>query len=131
VVGAPNYNAVGGTYDASGNYLNFAPRFSGSVSGQYDWKLTSDTSLFARADVYYQSRDFYDPSNSLLLSEGGYALYDASAGYRSQSNGWLVELWGKNLANKQYLVAMAASSLEPAGVAAPPRTFGIRVGKKW
>jgi iron complex outermembrane receptor protein len=128
---APQYSAATGTYNASGNYLNYAPRFSGSVGGQYDWKFTSDSSFFARGDVYYQSREFYDPSNSDLLSEGGYALYGASAGYRSQANGWLVELWGKNLADKQYLIAMAASSLEPSGVAAPPRTFGVRIDKKW
>jgi hypothetical protein len=28
-------------------------------------------------------------------------------------------------------VAIVASSLEPAGVAGPPRTFGIRISKSW
>jgi iron complex outermembrane recepter protein len=131
VVGDPNYDSTRSTYDASGNYLNYAPRYSGSVRGQYDWRLSSTAALFARGDVYYQSRTYYDPSNSLLLSQAGYPLVNASLGYRSDVNGWTFELWGKNLADRQYLIAMAASSLEPAGVAGAPRTFGIRIGKRW
>jgi iron complex outermembrane recepter protein len=131
LVGEPEFDAATATYNASGNYLNYAPRFSGSIGGEYDWQLPGQASLFARTDVAYQSREFFDPSNSLLMSEGGYALYNASVGYRSQSKGWMIELWGRNIADKQYLIAMAASSLEPAGVAAPPRTFGVRLAKKW
>jgi iron complex outermembrane receptor protein len=131
LAGSPQYNAALGTYDASGNDLNYAPHFSGLLGGQYNWQLTSDASLFVHADVSYQDRDYFDPSNSALQSQSAYAVWDASTGYSVQSEGWQVELWGKNLANRQYLIAMVASSLEPAGVAAPPRTFGIRVSKKW
>lgn len=131
IVGSPGYDAARGTYDASGNYLNYAPRFSGSLRAEYDWRLRSSNLVFASGDISYQSRTYYDPSNSLLLSEGGYPLLNATAGYRVDSTGWRFELWGKNLADRQYLVAMAASSLEPAGVAGPPRTFGIRVDKQW
>jgi iron complex outermembrane recepter protein len=131
LVGEPRYNAAEGTYDASGNYLDSAPRFSGMVGGQYNWRLSSGDSLFAHADVSYQSRVYFDPSNSLLQSQGGYTLLNASAGYVAPRGGWRFELWGRNLAQKQYYIATSAASLEPAGVAARPRTFGVRISKQW
>jgi iron complex outermembrane recepter protein len=131
LVGDPRYNAALATYDASDNHLNYAPRFSGLVRAEYTWQLGSDQNLFASTDVAYQGQTFYDPSNSRLQSQGGYSIWNAAMGYRSQANGWRVELWGRNLADKQYLTALVASSLEPAGVAGAPRTFGVRVSKTW
>jgi iron complex outermembrane receptor protein len=131
LVGSLRYDPVRGTYDASGNYLNYAPRFSGLLGAEYNWQLASAWALFVHSDISYQSRAYFDPSNSPLQSQGGYAVWNASAGLRSREDGWLIELWGRNLADKPYLVAIVASSLEPAGVAGPPRTFGIRISKSW
>jgi iron complex outermembrane receptor protein len=130
-VGNSRYNPVEGTYDASGNYLNQAPRVSGTVAGQYDWSVGSGATVYARVEEYYQTRVYYDPSNSPLQSQGAYATLNTSVGFVSKDGHWRTQLWAKNLADKHYIIATLANGVEPAGIAAPPRTFGVRVVKTW
>jgi iron complex outermembrane recepter protein len=130
-VGNPRYTAAAGTYNASENYLNQSPRVSGSLAGQYDWGLTSGASIYARGEYYYQARVYYDPSNSPLQSQGAYATVNTSVGYISTDGHWRTQFWAKNLTDKHYLIATLANGVEPAGIVAPPRTFGVRVSKTW
>jgi iron complex outermembrane receptor protein len=127
LAGDPNFNVAAGTYDASGNRLNQAPTFSGTVAAEYDYTLASGAKFYARGDVYFQGKVFYDPSNSVYQEQPAYHLFNASVGYNSPGGRWKAQLWAKNLANKQYLIAIQANGVEPAGYAAPPRTFGIRL----
>ena len=128
---SPRYDPVTKTYDASGDYLNYAPKFSGSFGGQYNWHLKASGELFVRADASYQSREYFDPSNAPVLTQGAYGVVNGFLGFKSSSGSWMFELWGKNLTNRQYLIAMVANSVEPSGVAAAPRTYGLRVSKQW
>jgi iron complex outermembrane recepter protein len=119
-----------GTFDAAGNRLNAAPRNSASVSGQYNWSIAGGVS-FLRAEYYWQSRAFYDPSNALIMSQGSYGVTNIFMGYDNDESKWGVHLFVKNVADTHYLVAVVANGIEPAGQPAPPRTYGVQFSKSF
>ncbi len=131
LVGDPRYSAgPPATYNASGNYLNAAPRLSYTLAAQYIHDI-GQGSGFVRAEYYWQDKVFYDPSNNPLTEQKAYGLINAAAGWNSPDDKWRVELIGRNLANQQYLITIAANGVAPAGVAGAPRTLMLRLTKNW
>ncbi len=128
----PRYNAARGIFDATGNRLNQAPPYSATIAAQNDFPLGVDGgSITARGDVYFQGRTYYDPQNSVYTSQAPYALLNAQLGYASQDKSFQVTAFVKNITKKQYLFAFQSNGVAPAGFAGAPRTFGLRIGKKW
>lgn len=130
LTGNPRFNPATRTFDASGNRLNAAPRHSLSTSAQLNFDVGAGRA-FVRGEYYYQSKVFYDPSNAAIFAQRSYDLINASVGWSSPDRDWSVQLIGKNLADKQYLVTIAANGLVPAGLAGAPRTVALQVTKSW
>lgn len=130
VTGDPRFTAATRTFNATGNTLNAAPKhqFTGSAQLNFD---VGGGKAFVRGDYYYQSRVFYDPSNAMIFSQKPYGLVGASIGWTSADRGWNIQLIGKNLTDKQYLVTIAANGLVPAGLAGAPRTYALQVTRSW
>ena len=126
----PRYNAATNTYDASGHRLNAAPHDSVQASAQYDIRDVLGGKAFVRGEYYYQSETFYDPNNIAIMRQGGYSLVNASVGWNDGGD-WAVQLVGKNLADKQYLITIAANGAAPSGLAGAPRTVALQVTKSW
>ena len=129
LAGSPGLNA-NGTFDATGNRLNAAPHDSASANGQYNWRVANGVT-FLRAEYYWQSRVFYDPSNALIMSQKPYGVTNLFVGYDNQVSGWGVHLFAKNIGDTHYLVAIVANGVEPAGQAAPPLTYGVQLWKSF
>jgi iron complex outermembrane recepter protein len=128
LAGSPNLNP-NGTYDASGNRLSAAPHDSVSTSAQYGWNMSGGRP-FLRAEYYWQSRAYYDPSNAPIMSQKAYGLANAFVGYDSDSK-WSVHFFVKNLTDTHYLIFIAAITVVPSGVAAAPRTYGVQLTKSF
>jgi iron complex outermembrane receptor protein len=131
VATSSRYDAANGTYDASGNYLNDAPRFSSLIAVQYSHEVNGDGSLFGRAEYSWKSRQYFDPTNASILSQDGFGLANVYMGYHSVNGTWGVKLFAKNVTGKQYIIAAAAQSLTPVGFVGQPRTYGITMTKNW
>ncbi|MFV3077677.1 TonB-dependent receptor [Niveispirillum fermenti] len=126
----PRFNAASRTFDATGNRLNAAPKSSLSTYGQYNFDVGPGTA-FIRGEYFRQSKVYYDASNADIFSQKAYDLINASVGWNSDEGGWGVQVVGKNLADEQYLITVAANGLVPAGLAGAPRTFVLQVSKSW
>jgi iron complex outermembrane receptor protein len=122
----PNYNPAAGTYDASGKQLVNAPPVSINLSAQKDFDLADGADLFIRAQYQFDARTFFDPTNVVIASRPAYGLINASIGYSPPGSHWQVALWGKNLADAQYIngANLGGTLTGPVG---DPRTFGIRI----
>lgn len=122
--GDPRYN--GTTYDASGRQLVNAPHLSLTFAAQKDFDLSDGADLFLRGEYQYTSRTYFDPSNIAIASRPNYSLVNASIGYSPAHSHWTVALWGKNLADTQYINGILGSNdvIAPVG---DPRTFGVRI----
>jgi len=129
VTGSPNYNPATTTYDASGNRLNLAPKFSMTTSAEYSVPVGAG-SVFLRGDLFHQSRAFYDATNVPIMSQKAYELVNLSAGFRRGSS-FGIQVVAKNVTQTRYLFAFAANSVVPTGHAGDPRTFAIQLTKGW
>lgn len=117
----------GAPFDASGNRMVHTPKFSGAIGADYRVPIANGSVTF-NANFYYNSGWFAEVDD--VLNQGSYGLINASATWRSSNEHFSIQLWGKNLGNKQYLNDIV-TVLFPITVAAAPRTYGLEVAVKY
>jgi iron complex outermembrane recepter protein len=127
----PQYDAVTQTFNASGNRLDAAPRFTAFFAAQHDWDVGRGDVIYGRAEYYWQDRAYYDPTNVDIQSQAPYGLVNLFAGYNTADGLWQTQLWAKNVTNKGYLITTAANGAAPSGLSGAPRTFGLRVTRNF
>jgi iron complex outermembrane receptor protein len=111
--------------NAAGKRLNNAPASSFTISGEYTYGL-SFGSLFARAEQYWTSRVYFDPSNVAILSQAPYGITNLSVGYDSTDGKREIAIIGSNIFDTHYFIAVAANGLVPDGLPGAPASIGIR-----
>lgn len=124
---------VGGSLafkDVSGGRLPGISKWSGSFGAEDSFDghfLGFEGSYFVGADVFFRSNFSSSPSPSQYLNISGYYLVNSRVGFRA-SNGLSINLWARNLFNKDYyeqLLAAPGSAGHYAGVIGDPATFGV------
>jgi iron complex outermembrane receptor protein len=89
----------------------------------------SERRFIAALDWVYQSRIFYNETNSLAGSAPGYGLLSGRLEVKNVVRGLDLALWSRNLLDKQYYYSGSDSFSSALGILyeAPgePRTFGI------
>ncbi|UNK81056.1 TonB-dependent receptor [Sphingopyxis granuli] len=121
---APWNNVQLPSFDASGNRLNRAPKFVGTIGFNYDTPV-SFGELNMGATLYYNSGFVWDASNR--IRQNSYATLNAFIG-ATLDDSVTVRFWANNLFNQKYYSYMNSSSSGDQGSPAAPRTFGVRVG---
>ncbi len=117
-----------GTFDATGRRLPFSPDWTVDVS--LDYVIPTSVGKFLINGTYgYNSGWFAEPDNR--LRQDSYNLVNASLAWHSLADDYRVRLWGKNLSNTAYLVALASQSNGDFAQYAPPRTYGIELEKRF
>jgi iron complex outermembrane receptor protein len=102
------------------------PKWAGSLGGEYAVPLRRGE-LFARADASGRSAMFGDATDSAYTVIGGYALVNASLGWRL-GTGFEVALFARNLFNRNYLqnvTVQAGNSGLIVGTPGDPRLLGL------
>jgi iron complex outermembrane receptor protein len=117
---------LGPVYDASGKRLTSAPETTVLLSAQKDFELPGGDELYVRGEYNYTSVTYYEVSNSPLASRPAYSLYNAQIGYNLAGGHWQMALWGRNLADEQYVNYINPGTGITASVGVP-RTFGVRL----
>lgn len=111
--------------DRSGNRLNQAPKWSGSVSADLHLPLGDKVKFKANASYTWESNIFYTPPNEPIVASGGWSRIDARVGVEVQDS---VEFYvfGRNLTDKRYIAYSGRGSplLAQAGLN-DPRTYGV------
>ena len=123
-----DFQTFGGR-DFSGNELVYAPATTLSGLIQREWPFR-DGSLVLQSDFHYQDDVFFETSNNPLLTEDAYWVWSARFAYRSGDERWEIALWGRNLGDSEY--KMAVVELSDFGfnnvTFGEPRTWGVEVG---
>ena len=113
----------------TGKDLPGLPKWSGSLGGEYVEPTPIgriDGDAFLRADATARSRVFGDATDSAYTVIQGYALVNASVGYRTPN--WEMALFVRNLFDKDYLqnvTVQAGNSGLIVGTPNDPRMSGI------
>lgn len=116
----------------AGNRLSNAPEFSFRVGADYDIPIGGSGKLNLRADVNWQDRVYFTEFNNADATQASYALINAGLRFTSAEDKFTVDIWGRNLANKQVITnniitAPLFNSVRVGSLAAP-RTYGLTVG---
>ena len=127
----PNGLADGGdpNFNARGNDLPFAPKFTGGAG--FNYKIPTESGTFnLAANVYYNDGSFSEIDNRLRVDN--YVLANASIGWTDASEALSLTLWGRNLGN-EYYYSQLTSQAGGVDVASPaqPRTYGFTIGYKF
>lgn len=131
----------------AGTRLPASAEFKGNVTARYEFPLSGDWDGHVQLAGVYQSdirSNLLLEDNRLIGTQDGYGTVDIAVGADSEATGWRAEVYVTNLFDERgeaYLYAQCAASIcatDAPGVngivyTVPnrPRTFGIRVGRRF
>lgn len=105
-----------------------SPKHKFSIVSSYVVPVGSG-SLELTGGTTYQSTMTFRSARGPLYEQSGFALLNASVTYRPDGDKWSLQLFGKNLTNKEYFLNKEGAPSAPAlasGYSALPRTYGVR-----
>ncbi|RZF59191.1 TonB-dependent receptor [Sphingomonas populi] len=131
--GAPNTNRLSNglddfgdpTYNAKGNRLPYAPKYSGNVGFDYRRPVESGHVKLS-SNLLYSGKAYGELDNRLFVKQ--YVALSASLGWEGD-DGLRVSVWGNNLTNTYYYTFIGATAgASDVAIPAAPRTYGITLG---
>ena len=117
--------------DASGNQLQRAPQWVGTLGAEYRFQMPGGGTTDAKLHWYYDGSFYWDPSNNPATKESAYNTLDANVTYTAPGGHWDVGLWSKNLTNTYYHSGLIFNQFGTIVNDAPPRTFGMTASYRY
>jgi len=135
----PNYNPATGHWDLKGNHTIQSPPFSASLTSQYliptavgafdlNFSWTHTGNYFISAD---NGKGQIPPSSSKNTMQPLIDVINGSLGWTAADALLEARLWVKNLTNLKYWSEADVQLFGTQYSAAPPRTYGITVTKRF
>ena len=90
----------GALQDMSGEPLEFAPQWSGTVFAEYANNITAGLDFTARAEAVYQDEFSVQPNLDDYLVQGAFWKYNLRVAIESSDERWLVAVAGMNLSDE-------------------------------
>ncbi len=119
--------------DVRGHRLGLVPDFTANVGINYKLPPTvmpaASGSITANVTYAFNDGWFAEPENR--LRQPAYNAVNSSISWSSTNDLNKVTLWGNNLSNAQYTVALASQDTGDFAIYAPPRTYGIKYLRKF
>lgn len=122
---APQVQPLGCAVSYAGRDLPYAPHWTGSLSGTYDFDLFTGT---AETSVQYTYSDAKWGNYTQAISEAlpAVGLLNGNVSWTPPNGSWTIALWGRNLLNKTYFAsALDAPPLFTEAVLGNPREWGV------
>lgn len=121
-------NAAGVGVHFDGNKLPYAPRMKSSFGLDYA-RAIGDFTLRGNVNFTHTDAQFSNANNLAVNKMDRFDVYGARLTLEGgQRYPWAVSLWGKNLADKTYMVAKSVSFLGVnRAIYGAPRTLGVSV----
>ncbi len=110
--------------DATGNQMIYAPRVSANAS--IDYRIPSSFGEFGiNASVSYRDKLFVSAANRLAIP--AFAVVNGTLSWTSKDKRYGVQVWARNLLNKDYYLNRTEQALGDIQFLAPPRTVGVTI----
>ncbi|TPE63708.1 TonB-dependent receptor [Sandaracinobacter neustonicus] len=119
--GAPTYA------DWSGKRVLGAPKWSGQLSFDVDTPISHALNITGFANQTWRSAVNLSNPFSDYGKQEAYGLTNAGIGVRAGDGRWSLNLWGRNLFDKRYIVGVGAANAVSSyiWVLGDPRTYGV------
>jgi iron complex outermembrane receptor protein len=121
-------NGEGRNGDFNGSRLPYTPRYSLVSDAQYAWDVGRLRAFVGGGITYNGRTQATFITSSLPAPEyqlGGYVLLDVRAGFGAPDDTWRVQFYGRNIANKFYVVNVGEDPDTRYRYAGTPATFGV------
>ena len=113
--------------NATGNQLIYAPKVSGNLA--LDYRIPSSFGEFAvNGSMSFRDKVFVSAANRLFIP--AYAVVNGTLGWTSSDKRFGVQVWARNLLNKNYYLNRTEQALGDIQFLAPPRTVGVTLSVK-
>jgi iron complex outermembrane recepter protein len=128
----------GQLYKLPGSRVSFAPYWSGSASATYEWDMANN--LVGRFNVGAKYMSDFNTGSDLDAEkhQDAYTVVNARVGFGARDNRWMVELWGLNVFDEEYVQVGFDGPLQAVGSPSPgdplntynaflgaPATYGV------
>ena len=138
IPGADFQSPAGQLYKLPGSQVSFAPKWSGSASVTYEWDFGS--SLLGRFNIGAKYMSSFNTGSDLddEKHQDAYTVVNARVGIGAKSKRWMVELWGLNITDEDYVQVGFDGPLQAVGTPQPndplntynaflgaPATYGV------
>ena len=102
IPGGDFVSPTGALYKLPGSQMSFAPKWSGSASVTYEWDVGS---LMARFNIGAKYVSEYNTGSDLdpEKMQGAYTVANARFGIGAQDQRWMLEFWGTNITDEEYV----------------------------
>ena len=117
----------GRVIDIQGEASPDTPKWQFVSDAEYEHPLTDRLSAFVGGDVSHRTSSFAAFGENPAFEIHGYSLVDLRTGIESPDGKWRVELWGRNVFDKYYLVNVSRLVDTVAASTGMPATFGISI----
>lgn len=130
----PGATPTGGNF--TGNSLPLSSKNSASLALNYTHPLSSTWNLIGRFEEVYRGSRFSDPNNSPQLVAPAYTVANLRVGVAKSDGSLRVELWARNLLNRNYVNdrSFGSSAFAPGAIfesIGDPRTYGVEFSYRW
>jgi outer membrane receptor protein involved in Fe transport len=128
--------------DLAGQQLTHAPKWTLIGSSTYERNLSESLRAFLYFDMRYMSS--YNTGSDLDIEkvQDSFAVFNGRIGIAQTKGAWKLELWAKNLFNKDYVQIVFDAPLQGSGTGpgstqtfdaflGAPRTFGATLRKQF
>jgi iron complex outermembrane receptor protein len=107
-----------------GNELIYAPQLSGRLAANQQWSVSQGAVFGLGAELRYTGQRFFNLGNE--VEEDAYTVINAQAFYEFGADGqYRLSLWGKNLADEEYIDNRSISASYHGLFVSDPRTYGV------
>ena len=102
IPGGDFVSPTGALYKLPGAQMSFAPKWSGSASVTYEWDVGS---LMARFNIGAKYVSEYNTGSDLdpEKMQSAYTVANARFGIGAQDQRWMLEFWGTNITDEEYV----------------------------
>lgn len=139
---SPPLAAPGPLYKLPGSQASFAPKWSATASVGYDWEFDRYVARF-HVGAKYMSE--YNTGSDLDVEklQDAYTVANARIGFGRADGRWMVELWGQNITDAEYMQVAFDGPLQALGGSRPganntynaflgsPRMYGMTFRVKY
>jgi iron complex outermembrane recepter protein len=119
-----------GTQDLTGQQKYRSPDLTGNVGVSYETPIAGNLLLGAGANMRWTSKYFTQEDNDPSAVQKAFQVYDANISISTPDNRYEFAVIGRNLANKEYVVASSALPNSGPGsiesTIAPPRVIMLQ-----
>lgn len=133
---AVSTNLLGESVSLEGLGRAYSPDLSYSVMARYEHPMAENLSAVFQADYSYRDDFSGDalsvPEEALYGEQEGYGLLNARVALGAQDGQWEVALWGKNLADEEYVANVTTDDLGSyMDIYGRPRSYGVDLTYRW